>query len=301
MHSPVLKLKKKDAASEADEWNKKETLSLGFSSSSKDSAPSNRSSKSTKSHPFLPYMLQWNVRIRTFIVISVGVAAYLIFKLVPAPGCPPGYSNPGGLADGGQYPTCTAGLVGYVDLRILGVHHLPVDPACKYLYQCQTFSRYSIMSIFNFLLAVYLGLMAGETSLCYRTKKHKLMVLVLIAFFCAVGAIFLTAVPGPMRVPLSKAVWSISYVLLANVFTSLVYFFIKLLFDQRLTSGWPFKAAGLNTFALLLTSGMVGNRFPLGFSNSGSHFEMLGSNLHCVTVWGGLALILHKYRFYIKY
>src|SRR3990167_3672787 len=292
--TPTLTPKRKPSEDETEDWSKRETLSLGFSNSDKGSA---HFIKMSKRHAFLPYFNQWNTRIRTIVMISLAVANYLTFKTVSAPGCPAGYANPGGISDHSKYTNCTGGLLGYVDFQVLGIHHIPVEPACKYLYQCPAFSRYSIMSIPNFLLVVYLGLMAGETTLCYRRRKARLSFILFIAIFCCLATIGLTAVPGPQTIQLNKGMWSISFVLLANVFTSLVYFFIKLLFDQRLVSGWPFKAAGLNTFALLLTSGIVGDRFPLGFENSGGHIMMLCSNLLCVTVWASLALVLHRYRF----
>ena len=39
---------------------------------------------------------------------------------IPAPGCPVGYTVPGGISDGGRYEGCTGGIYRYIDVQLFG-------------------------------------------------------------------------------------------------------------------------------------------------------------------------------------
>ena len=39
---------------------------------------------------------------------------------IPAPGCPVGYTGPGGISDGGRYEGCTGGIYRYIDVQLFG-------------------------------------------------------------------------------------------------------------------------------------------------------------------------------------
>ena len=42
---------------------------------------------------------------------------------IPAPGCPVGYTGPGGISDGGRYEGCTGGISSYSE-RIISIMKL---------------------------------------------------------------------------------------------------------------------------------------------------------------------------------
>lgn len=106
---------------------------------------------------------------------------------------------------------------------------------------------------------------------------------------------------GKPLVPIVKALWSYSYIALANFFTSTLMLLLFVLHDQRLFMGWPYRPVGLNGLLIYLLSKLLANRFPFGFMNDGNHLSMTISNLMglIIFIWAGT--ILHKYRFYVKF
>ena len=48
----------------------------------------------------------------------------LLIYLLPAPGCPRGYTGAGGISDGGLHHNCSGGIAAFVDRKLFGTSHL---------------------------------------------------------------------------------------------------------------------------------------------------------------------------------
>ncbi len=220
------------------------------------------------------------------------------------PGCSGQYFSPGGVVDGQRFANCTGGAAGLVDRAVFGQDHTPQDPACKYLYGCSGFTRYGLLGALNFCLAGYLGMVLGDYFLDVRQFRRRVRFAFLVMTACMCLAASLTGFfrPWPHNlIPLVKGLWSLSFVLLANAITCALLFFFYTIHEKKISNGWPFRAVGLNAIFIYVLYSVLGNRFPFGFRNPGSHMQMILSNLMSVSVWLLVSVGLHKYRFYVKY
>ena len=55
--------------------------------------------------------------------------------LIPAPGCPRGYTGAGGISDGGSYNNCSGGMAAFLDRKLFGISHLYRYGGFKNLYR----------------------------------------------------------------------------------------------------------------------------------------------------------------------
>jgi predicted acyltransferase len=103
------------------------------------------------------YALHWAA-------MGVIAAVYLGLRfLLPVPGCPTGYTGPGGLADQGAYPaSCVGGAAGYLDRWLFGVKHSYGQPTCTDLYQCGPYDPEGALGALMASWMAFLGLTAGR-------------------------------------------------------------------------------------------------------------------------------------------
>ena len=234
-------------------------------------------------------------------IAAVSLAVTLLAR---APGCPGVKFSPAGDAVSQELRNCTAGIHGFIDRKVFGELHLPLDPACKYVYGCTCFTKYGILGLLNFCFGVYLGMSTGEYFLDtkqFNKRIRFLTVKMVVCFSVASVSSFFFERWSRGFVPVIKGMWTFSYVMLANFFTCALFLFLYTVHEKKITKGWPFRAVGLNAIFIYTLYSIVGDRFPFGFKNKGSHMMMILSNLMGLTVWILLSLGLHKYRFYIKY
>lgn len=254
--------------------------------------------------PRLPFLRRPEFCAKALVMLGLVSAGLIVTLALHAPGCAGQHFTPGGVVDGGQFARCTGGAAGLLDRAVFGENHLPQDPACKYLYGCGSFTRYGLLGAVNFSFSVYLGLVVGDYFLDARQFRRRVRFVFLVMTSCMFLAASLTYFfkPWPDNLlPLVKALWSLSFVLLANAITCALFFFLYTIHEKKIAHGWPFRAVGLNALFIYVLYSLLGDRFPFGFRNSGSHMQMLLSNLMSISVWLLLSLGLHKYRFYVKY
>lgn len=255
----------------------------------------------------VPYLRRKTLIIRSSLLASLPLTNFMLSRLYPVPNCERGYYGPGGLALPDQpipNGNCTGGFAGYLDKLVFGEAHLPSDFACKFIFQCSSFSRYSLLSALNFCLIVYLGLIVGEYFIANKRFNRRMSFMLIITL----GSFIIAAILGLIDedvahglIPISKPLWSISFIFILNFVVMIFFLFMYVCNELKIFFGWPFKAVGLNALFIYIIFKVIGNRFPFGFLNNGSHLSMIVSNLVGVTVWISGALVLHHYRFYVKY
>lgn len=252
----------------------------------------------------LPFTRRPEFCAKALVVVGLVCSGLLLTFYLHAPGCSGQYFTPGGIVDGEKYSSCTGGANGLVDRAVFGEDHIPQDPACKYLYGCSSFTRYGLLGILNFCFVVYLGMVIGDYFLDVRQFKKRVQFTFVVMAGCTCLAASLTFFfkPWPDNlIPMVKGMWSLSFVFLSNAITCALFFFFYTIHEKKITNGWPFRAVGLNAIFIYVLYSVLGNRFPFGFENSGTHMKMILSNLMCVSVWLLVSVGLHKYRFYVKY
>lgn len=250
------------------------------------------------------FFKQKNVIIKFSIMTGMVLIHTLLILLLNAPGCPRAYFGPGGITNGGKYSNCTGGLYGYIDLQVFTSIHLNQDPACQYLYQCSSFSRYSILGFPTFLYGIFLGLMTGQFFLevsCYE-KRVKFLAMEFVMSLSGGALLGLTsAYMHTAIIPISKPLWSLSFILMANFVICVFALYLYSLEEKYITMGWPFKAIGKNAPLVYILSILLSDRFPFSYQHDGSHLKATVSNLLSTTIWMAVAVQLHKYRFYVRY
>lgn len=250
------------------------------------------------------YFKQKSTLIKFSIMTTMVIIHTLIVLLVNAPGCPKGYQGPGGKVDRGANWNCTGGLYGYIDTYLFTANHLRLTPACSYMFSCQPFSNYSILGFVTFLYGVYLGMMTGQMFYQNKHYERRIKFLILEAIFslCVGAGVGMTSDHlHTSLIPPNKSLWSLSYITLSNFVTCLLAIFLYSAEDRFLNFGWPFKAVGRNTPVIYILASLLSDRFPFSSKNSGTHLHTMTSNLVSTSIWISVAVMLHKYRFYVKY
>mgnify|MGYP000547100032 CR=1 FL=1 len=250
------------------------------------------------------YFERTSVKTKMYIALIFPITNLLLTFTLVVPECPKGYMLPGGIAQQGTYQNCTGGAAGFIDIKIWGSNHLPIDPACRYCYGCQGFTRYGLLALLNFIFSVYLGMAFGEFFLLVKQFNRRVWALLSAFFVSTVIAVLLGFVSKNMYsaiLPISKPLWSFSYVMLVNAICLILFLFLWIAHEKKIINGWPVRAIGLNAIGIYVLNALAGQRFPFCFQTKGDHMTLMLSNLLGLSTWILIALFLHKYRFYVKY
>ena len=87
----------------------------------------------SKFKDILPFLYQW-------IAVMLIFLLYIILTYVAQfENCPRGYTGAGGLADNGEYPSCTGGSALFIDKAIFGYDHIFHQPTAQRFYKSETF------------------------------------------------------------------------------------------------------------------------------------------------------------------
>ena len=230
-------------------------------------------------------------------------AIYLAVQTwLPIDGCPTGYLGPGGLADYGAYPRCTGGAHRVVDVAIFGNAHLDQGPQCEDFYACPVpHDPEGALGALSAAWAAWLGLCAGRILITQRdaSAARGESALGARAYARSVAARWLCAtvalctIAGALcgwkkeggLLPINKALWSPSFVLLLSGWGYAVLAGLLLLVDAaRVWDGAPFRFAGENSLGIYVVSETLNSQVPLKLFWSAdkswhSHTEALVSAL----------------------
>jgi len=241
------------------------------------------------------------VAVRSLGMLILPLANVLISHLLPVPGCPTGYLRPGGIEFGGQYFYCTGGANRYIDRLVFGETKLRTGANCSSVYQCPSFDKYGILGTLNFIFGMYLAVLVGEGYLKFReARKRTVWVLSHCLAFLLVTTISIVTMEEYFLIPINRSVYSLSFVMLGSLFVEI--FFILIRYGKKLLryTGWPFCQVGFNGVAIMFMQEVCKDILPFGYLNDGNHQDQVICALMNVTIWVCFAIILDKYKFYIK-
>ncbi len=198
---------------------------------------------------------------------------------------------------------CYAGGANFaVDRLLMGESRIPMQTRCSNLLSCGRFDEDGILGTLNFVFGVFLGSCAGLYFLQYkkaymRQFRHFSTQIILL---CSI-TVSLTGFGVYSIIPINNQLWSLSYVLVCSALSLAFYIAVTALIVQKKWRGWPFRAVGKNALFILFTHQLFKTRFPFGYHHNGNKFDSTLSCLLNCSVWIGIAIVLHGYRFYIKY
>lgn len=230
-------------------------------------------------------------------VVSLGITFGL-----SAPGCPRGYIGPGGKYMHAENPNCIGGIVGYIDVQILGESHIYQHPTAKYLYDSKAFDPEGIFGCLLTIVQVYFGVICGSilTTHTEWTARIKRWLIWSIVLSLLGGILCLFSIENGW-IPINKNMWSLSFVFIT---ASLAFFLLSIFYyiiDVReLWTGYPFAECGMNAIILYVGHTVFHKMLPwhwtIGPMNT--HFILLLKCLWNTMLWVGIALYLNGIKYY---
>ncbi|XP_037874035.1 heparan-alpha-glucosaminide N-acetyltransferase [Bombyx mori] len=246
----------------------------------------------------------WQQWLATILLVAIQVCISLT---VAAPGCPRGYSGPGGIhlsaAGNHSLKNCTGGIAGYIDRTLLGPAHLYRGGTFKELYRTVVpHDPEGILGVFSGVLVVQAGAHATRIMLAYNHARARIMRWIFwsIMFGVGGGALCMFSKNGG-PVPINKNLWSVSYCLV----TSSMAFFIQavLYFIVDLKNKWggrPLYYAGQNALFLYVGSELLKRHFPLHwYLEAPTHAQLLATHAGAMLIWLAVGVFLHRKRIFI--
>ena len=187
-----------------------------------------------------------------------------IAKFVAAPGCPVGYSGPGGNGDDGLFRDCTGGIYRYIDLKLLGEKHMYHGSAVVYVYGGNHFECEGILGMMNAIFLTYLGTWIPWVFRTVKKQKNQLLV------YLGIGAgllLFSGILCGFKQydgyMPINKNKWNTSFIAITSGTGFLAFGLIYLLVDVwKIWSGFPYRALGMNSLLIYVIHEFVGEYMP---------------------------------------
>jgi heparan-alpha-glucosaminide N-acetyltransferase len=279
------------------------------------------------------YLVQW------MIMLLLGLAYLLIQYRLPVPGCPTGYTGPGGYANGGELlgMNCTGGAHRHVDMLIFGARHIFSDlnkdntlssaATCADVdaqghpiaYNCDVYDPEGALGYLTASWMCWLGLQAGRVFVEYRSMlqatstgavsraaAHRAHIVRLFCWGIVVGL-----VGGSLcgfsqydgLIPLNKNLWSPSFILcMASIgfcMLGLLYFVVD---AMSIWSGGPFCYTGMNSIVIYCCHELLSTLFPFQMHQGAAvatHSEAIVSNLVGVCTWLAVARQMYMYKFFV--
>ncbi|XP_013137858.1 PREDICTED: heparan-alpha-glucosaminide N-acetyltransferase-like [Papilio polytes] len=246
----------------------------------------------------------WQQWLATTLLVAIQICITLT---VSAPGCPRGYSGPGGLHRTalGDFTlqNCTGGIAGYIDRLILGTSHLYKGGRYRDVYHTKLpYDPEGVLGVLSGVLVVQAGAHATRIMLAYNHARARIMRWVFwsIVFGISGGGLCMFSKEGG-PIPVNKPLWSVSYCLV----TSSMAFFIQavLYFLVDLKNKWggrPLYYAGQNALFLYIGSELLKRHFPLHWHISApSHSQLLATHAAAMLMWLAVGVALYKKRIFI--
>ncbi|XP_050671269.1 heparan-alpha-glucosaminide N-acetyltransferase-like [Leptidea sinapis] len=246
----------------------------------------------------------WQQWLATCLLVAVQVCITLT---VAAPGCPRGYSGPGGLhrtALGDfSLQNCTAGIAGYIDRLILGPTHLYQRGTFRSVYHTvEPHDPEGLLGILSGVLVVQAGAHAMRIMLAYNHARARIMRWVFwsVVFGTAGGALCSFSKNGGV-LPINKNLWSLSYCLVTAGMAFFVQATLYFLVDLKTKwGGRPLYYAGQNALLLYVGSELLKRHFPLYWHLAApSHTQLLTAHAAAMLIWLAVGVALHRKRIFI--
>ena len=217
---------------------------------------------------------------------------------VAAPGCPRGYTGPGGISDFGRYEGCTGGIYRYIDVKVFGEEHIYHGSAVTYVYHGNNFECEGLMGLLNAIFLVYLGTLV--TPVIQKVKKPMNRV-----WTYAVTGLLLLFIGGLLcgfkqydgYMPINKNKWNTTFICITGGTGFVVFALVYLLVDVwKVWSGYPVKAMGMNSILIYIVHEFVHGYMPFTYEfETVSHWtEMTNSLVLGVGMWVFIANVFYR-------
>ncbi|KAK8813101.1 hypothetical protein WA158_002693 [Blastocystis sp. Blastoise] len=240
-------------------------------------------------------------------------------EFLPLPeGCPRGYRGPGGKGDQGKYPHCTGGANRIIDIStsilFITIHyynHVYTGTSCKPLYNCLSTDSEGVLGSLNAACITYLGSIVTYVSNYYKSlSDNKIRHLSLISWCSILGfccLLFAGILCGFKRdggyMPINKTLWSTSFILYVAGLDFIMFIFVYLLVDvNKVWSGYPFQAAGMNPLIVYMIHEMCMHIMPFGYDfETKDHLHyMISQWVMGCGAWLCIANYLRRTKTFIK-
>eukprot|EP00056_Hartaetosiga_gracilis_P005140 m.81756 g.81756 ORF g.81756 m.81756 type:complete len:754 (+) comp12068_c0_seq5:47-2308(+) len=256
-----------------------------------------------------PYALEWLV-----MILLVVVYLCLTF-LLPVPGCPTGYIGPGGLlAEFGKFEPeggvcsgavscCEGGAAGHIDRWLLGWKHIYQSPTSQDTYGSGAYDPEGILGSLTSAFICYLGLQAGKIIVHHKGHKERITRwLTWGVVCCGIAAGLCAGSKNDGIIPLSKNLWSLSFVLLMAGFGFIALTVFYILIDvYHVWDGAPFRFVGINSIFIYVFHETFQMYFPLTYQwDYLTHGRALFMNVSAVSLLVLLCYYCYKIDFFVK-
>ncbi|XP_041367487.1 heparan-alpha-glucosaminide N-acetyltransferase-like [Gigantopelta aegis] len=239
---------------------------------------------------------QWIINL-AFLATYVGLTYGL-----PIPGCPTGYTGPGGISQRGQYSNCTGGAARYIDEIILGNDHLYQFPTPMDTYNTSVpYDPEGLLGILTSVFMCFLGLQSGRIILLYEDHKGRIIRwLIWAAITGSIAAVLCKGSQNDGWIPLNKNLWSVSFVLTTGCFAfillAIMYVFIDIL---DWWSGAPFIYPGMNSIVIYCCHDILWRELPINWQIEEIHWKLLLQDVWGAGFWCIVAYIMFKKKFFV--
>lgn len=266
------------------------------------SPTNNREKKGRWWHVFRDVYGLW----KQWIFALMLLAGFLVLTFaVDVPGCPKGYTGPGGLGEG--YPeafNCTGGMAGYIDRIALG-KHIYRWPTIKDVYKTVIpFDPEGILGCLTSIVLVFFGVQAGHILTIHSKHSSRLIRWIIWAVIMTAIAVGLCgATKNEGIIPINKNLWSVSFIFATGA-TSFFLFAICYILTDVLDwwNGAPFFYPGMNSILLYVGHGILWRHFPFSWEMDefGSHGEKLAMSMAGTALWVLIAYYLFTVKVFLK-
>lgn len=214
-------------------------------------------------------------------------------------GCPTGYQGPGGLESDAKYYNCTGGAANYIDQMVFGVNHIYQNPTSMEVYETKiAFDPEGLLGCTTSILLTAIGLIVGRIMIRHKSPYRRALRWFVIATICGLISFTLAATSV---IPVSKNLWSMSFVLACASLATVVLTIFYLLID--VTGFWkegiPFNYPGKNSILLYVGHEVGGRYFPFWyFVSESSHAMLLFRALLATSLWLLISVYLYFKRIF---
>lgn len=223
---------------------------------------------------------------------------------IGAPGCPVGYTGPGGISENSKYEGCTGGIYRYIDQKVLGEDHMYHGAAVAYVYGGNYFECEGLLGMLNAIFMTYLGTFVSWVFTHIKRPINR----VWVYLGCGLGLLLCGGVMCGFKqfdgyMPINKNKWNTTFIFVTSGTAFMVFGGVYLLVDVwKIWSGYPVKAMGMNSILIYIVHEFVGEYIPFRY-----HFEktthwtcMVNSYILGVGMWIVIANEFYRQKLFFK-
>lgn len=223
---------------------------------------------------------------------------------IGAPGCPVGYTGPGGISDGGKFEGCTGGIYRYIDVRLFGEEHIYHGAAVTSVYGGNYFECEGVMGLLNAVFMTYLGTLVSWVFLTIQKPAKRIWIylgsgLCLLLF----GGVLCGFKQFDGYMPINKNKWNTTFICITSGTAFIVFALIYLFVDVwKIWSGFPVKAMGMNSILIYIVHEFVHGYIPFTYRfEKTTHWTcMINSYVLGVGMWIVIANEFYRQKMFFK-